>query len=492
MQIPLALSVLRCREADPDTADRILRGHLEEAAHIGLRRLWRIPTDMEDRQRSLLVQMVARTLLALGREQEAQEMLQDVRKLYGRVSRQWLRWCSSLDQGWTFLCLNRPGRAIECFRSIVDDAAAPPDLMVEAMNCQADALQLLGECRRGATLVTASAAVCEEQGWLQLAQVVECHRLELAAVQLARRSDELSDHALATSFRERAGTMPAPVALRRQLAEQERSVGDMVLVAHRLQHLQLLITSACGASDISDAGRLIECLSWLKDRRLAGLESNARIESAMALMAGGASNAAFDMLSTLAHNESQVRQSRYSMDLQYCRSKLLQTQGRIGDSLAAYKQHVEQAFYVLKRDFNQAVLANPAETDAEGGDAVRLRLPLRYRGAYQFILEHLSDTNLSVRHVAAHAGVTERSLQLAFRAHLGLTPAEFIRRRRMERIRSELQTTSATGSRVSILDVAGRWGVNNRSTLAQNYRELFAETPFETLHGKSGGNGSKP
>ena len=59
----------------------------------------------------------------------------------------------------------------------------------------------------------------------------------------------------------------------------------------------------------------------------------------------------------------------------------------------------------------------------------------------------------------------------------------------MERIRSELQATGATGARVSILDVAGRWGVNNRSTLAQNYRQLYAETPFETLHGS--GNGAK-
>ncbi|MFE8646299.1 helix-turn-helix domain-containing protein [Sphingomonas sp. NCPPB 2930] len=485
MQIPLALSVLRCYEADPDIATRILRGHLEEAAQMGMRRR---TTDGDDQRRSVRLQMVARTLLALGREQEAQEMLQDVRKLYVRVSRQWLRWCSSLDQGWTFLSMNRPGRAIECFRSVVDDAGAPADLVVEAMNCQADALQILGECRRANALVASAASLCLEHNWERMGQVVECHRLELAAMQLARRSDELADHALATSFRERSGPAPAPAALRRQLAERERSLGDMGLVAHRLQHLQMMITSASGAGD---EGRLSECLAWLKDRRLAGLESNARIESAMALMAGGATTAAFGMLSTLTHNDSQIRQSRYSMDLQYCRSKLLQTQGRIGDSLAAYKQHVEQAFYVLKRDFSQALLSNPADVDAEGGDAVRLRLPLRYRGAYQFILEHLSDTDLSVRHVAARAGVTERSLQLAFRAHLGLTPAEFIRRRRMERIRSELQATSASGSPVSILDVAGRWGVNSRSTLAQNYREQFAETPFETVHGKSGRNGTK-
>lgn len=482
MQISLALSVLRSREADPDTADRILRGRLEDAVNIGTRRLWRATPDADALQRSLLVQMVARTLFALGREQEAQEMLQDVRKLYGQVSRQWLRWCTSLDQGWTFLCLNRPGRAIECFRAIVDDACAPPELVVEAMNCQADALQALGECRRALALVSSAAARCEAHGFAQLAPLIECHRLELAAVQLARRSDELSDHALATSYRERANALPAPAALRRELAEQEHALVDHGLVAHRLQHLQLMITSACG---VSDAGRLAECLAWLKERRLAGLESNARIESAMALLAGGASRAAFDMLGTLAQSETQARQSRYSMDLQYCRSKLLQTQGQMGDSLAAYKQHVEQAFYVLKRDFNQAALVTPAEADAEGGDAVRLRLPLKYRGAYQFILDHLPSPDLSVKVVAAQAGVTERSLQMAFRAHLGMTPAELIRRRRMERIRDELQAVGVHGARTSVQEVAERWGVSNRSTLAQNYRQLYTESPSQTLQGGS-------
>ena len=64
-------------------------------------------------------------------------------------------------------------------------------------------------------------------------------------------------------------------------------------------------------------------------------------------------------------------------------------------------------------------------------------LPLRYRRAYQYILEHLENRDLSVREVATHVDVTERALQMAFRTHLGMTPAELIRRRRIERIRKE-------------------------------------------------------
>jgi len=61
----------------------------------------------------------------------------------------------------------------------------------------------------------------------------------------------------------------------------------------------------------------------------------------------------------------------------------------------------------------------------------------------------------------------------------------------MECIRDELQSTGSSGVKVSVLDVAARWGVSNRSTLAQNYRQVFAETPFETLHGRARSDGVK-
>jgi transcriptional regulator GlxA family with amidase domain len=115
-----------------------------------------------------------------------------------------------------------------------------------------------------------------------------------------------------------------------------------------------------------------------------------------------------------------------------------------------------------------------------------MRLPLRYRRAYQYMMEHLSDENLSVRQVAAHIGVTERALQLAFRAHLGVTPAELIRTRRVENIHHELQGQAGDAG---VLEVASRWGVKNRSTLVHNYRTRFDETPTQTLRGASEGGG---
>jgi AraC-like DNA-binding protein len=482
MQISLALCITRCREGDPDVVQRALAGQLEEAVRMGMVRMRRGGAQPEPWRRSLLGEMVVRLLLALGREQEAQEMAHEMRKNYETVSRQWLRRAVSLDQGWGFLWMNRPGRAIECFRSVIDDRGTAIDMRIETLNGLSDALHALGEGRKAANSLESARALCVSDDRSSLASLTECHRLELDVLSLSRQSEELSDHALAAGFGNASERNARIAATRRKLAERERAWQDQALVANRLQHLQLILTSLAGDTN---AHCFVESLRWLRERHLAGLESGARIESALALLAGGAPKAAAELLGNAANTESLARQSRYSMDLQYCRSKLLQQQGQLTDSLRAYKQHVEQAVFVIKRDFAQAAHIADEEKTARGTDAARMRLPLKYRGAYQFIVDNLADTSLSVRHVSAHAGVTERSLQLAFRSHLGMTPAELIRRRRMECIHSELQETGAHGSNVSVLDVAARWGVQSRSTLTENYRQIYAETPFETLHGKA-------
>jgi AraC-like DNA-binding protein len=371
---------------------------------------------------------------------------------------------------------------------VIDDPDVPDDIAIEALNCMADALHSLGESKRAMICIEAAIERSTKAGFFEIVELAECHRLELLVMQTARQSDELADHVLATSYRERADSIPEASSLRRELAEREHLLQGAELLTQRLGHLQLMLTCALGGGV---SPKFTEVLAWLKERRLAGLEPNARIDSAMALLAANAPRAASEALGTLVHTEAQARQSRYSMDLHYCMSKLYQVQGQMNDSIRAYKQHVEQAVYVIRRDYSQAAPLSETHSSADTADAARLRLPLKYRGAYQFIIENIADNSLSVKHVAAHAGVTERSVQLAFRAHLGMTPAEFIRKRRMECIRSELQSTGSIGAKVSVLDVAARWGVSNRSTLAQNYRQIYAETPFETLHGKTRMAGSE-
>jgi methylphosphotriester-DNA--protein-cysteine methyltransferase len=69
---------------------------------------------------------------------------------------------------------------------------------------------------------------------------------------------------------------------------------------------------------------------------------------------------------------------------------------------------------------------------------------------------------------------------MAFRTHLGMTPAELIRTRRAEGVRNEL---CAHAGDQKLDELAQRWGLKNRATLSSIYRSRFAETPAQTLKG---------
>jgi AraC-like DNA-binding protein len=212
------------------------------------------------------------------------------------------------------------------------------------------------------------------------------------------------------------------------------------------------------------------------------------------LIGRGALPAAGEVIAVLTANEQQAQRSRHGMELAYCMARLHQHQGRAVDALRLYRRHTQLAVLALRNeggpkktprflDLPQSAAPGSAPAPLPGapaGDATRMRLPLRYRRAYQYILEHLNDEHLSVRQVAAHVDVTERALQLAFRSHLGVTPAELIRACRMERIRDEL--SQEAGGR-GVREVAARWGITNRSTLSNSYRAHFDETPSKTLRG---------
>jgi AraC-like DNA-binding protein len=324
----------------------------------------------------------------------------------------------------------------------------------------------------------------------RVAQLVDCVALELTALHLERTSEALEDHALGAVYREGAGIMVPHDLLCQQLgAAAAACAPSMPLVTQRMQHLQGLL----GRNDTSltAAAHAGAALAWLRERRLAGFEVEARVEAARLLIGRDALHAAGELIAPLTFNEQQVQRSRYALELAYCLARLHQHQGRPQEALRLYRQHTQHAVLSLKseagshkrtpRFLDLPQTGHPGAAPAS--DTIKMRLPLRYRRAYQYIIDHLADENLSVRQVAAHVDVTERALQLAFRTHLGMTPAELIRNRRMERIRDELRDD--THGRGGVREVASRWGITNRSTLISNYRSRFDETPSQTRRGQS-------
>ena len=112
---------------------------------------------------------------------------------------------------------------------------------------------------------------------------------------------------------------------------------------------------------------------------------------------------------------------------------------------------------------------------ALAGSAQRSLLPRTVRKAQEYMAAH-ADRPLSLADVCREVGCSARALQLAFRQHAGQGPMEFLRERRLDRVRAELQASS----RVGVREVAGKYGFLHLGHFAAQYRARFGERPSET------------
>lgn len=98
--------------------------------------------------------------------------------------------------------------------------------------------------------------------------------------------------------------------------------------------------------------------------------------------------------------------------------------------------------------------------------------------AEEFILGHL-DTPLRVADIAAAVGVSVPTLNRAFRKCHGMGPKAFVKRRRLDRVRSEL--LRAYPRETTVTAIATKHGFWHLSQFAGDYRKAFHEAPSETL-----------
>jgi len=97
-------------------------------------------------------------------------------------------------------------------------------------------------------------------------------------------------------------------------------------------------------------------------------------------------------------------------------------------------------------------------------------------------LEHIRHApwhTLSPGKLCDLAHVSERSLQLAFRERFGLTPAAFLKARRLAMVRQQLLRSHS--EQVSIGEAAATQGFTHVGQFAADYRRAFGETPSDTL-----------
>lgn len=125
------------------------------------------------------------------------------------------------------------------------------------------------------------------------------------------------------------------------------------------------------------------------------------------------------------------------------------------------------------------LVTQPSTCTPELHRAPALRRNRTVRRAVDHLEANLRD-DVRVAEVAAAAGVTERTVQRAFRETLDQTPLQYLRDRRLEEARNQLLRLDA-GSGTTIADVAHDWAFTNPGRFAAAYRHRFGETPAATL-----------
>ncbi|QDT36869.1 helix-turn-helix domain-containing protein [Stratiformator vulcanicus] len=96
--------------------------------------------------------------------------------------------------------------------------------------------------------------------------------------------------------------------------------------------------------------------------------------------------------------------------------------------------------------------------------------------AVEFMAEH-AHLAVTIPEVATAAGVSERALRYGFQERFGLSPKQYLQACRLNGVRKALV---AGDSRVSIQDVAIRWGFWHMGQFAADYRRHFGELPSDT------------
>jgi AraC-like DNA-binding protein len=105
-------------------------------------------------------------------------------------------------------------------------------------------------------------------------------------------------------------------------------------------------------------------------------------------------------------------------------------------------------------------------------------LPGFLKRATAFVREHLA-TGVRLQEVAHAAGVSPRTLQVAFQRFLRCTPTEFVKSLQLEGARRDLLNPDASES---VSAIAERWGFRHPGIFAAKYKRMFGELPRATRH----------
>lgn len=101
--------------------------------------------------------------------------------------------------------------------------------------------------------------------------------------------------------------------------------------------------------------------------------------------------------------------------------------------------------------------------------------------AEDYALSHTAE-RLYVTDLCEAAGVSERTLQYAFKEVMGMTPVAYLSRLRLHRVRHAPR--AATQASTTVTTEALRWGFWHFGDFSRAYKDCFGELPSDTLRRK--------
>jgi AraC-like DNA-binding protein len=154
--------------------------------------------------------------------------------------------------------------------------------------------------------------------------------------------------------------------------------------------------------------------------------------------------------------------------LHYDRSVVLGALGDIAGARAAYRRYLRSS---------ASTRAAPPSSGPAAEAARRPLEPFFLKRADRFIAEHIAQ-DLALAALAAHCGVSCRTLQGAFAKFRGITAVAHIRNVRLDHAHRALAEDAAT-----VKEVAARCGFRSTTTFALEYRKRFGMPPSRRKRG---------
>lgn len=162
--------------------------------------------------------------------------------------------------------------------------------------------------------------------------------------------------------------------------------------------------------------------------------------------------------------------------------------GRLASDLAMLAKNLHPALNLSaqggKMLIDSLLLALNSSTEILTGNTpdyhARRRVYQLVKTAREYIDACLQIGNIpSIVEICAQLGVSERTLQYAFKRDMQLSPVTYLRILRLNKARATL--LSVTSADTTVTHIAMMWGFLHLGKFSRDYRRMFGELPSETL-----------